>query len=75
MFDLSQSTEGSVALYCRKVLINNKAESVLPKWLRFVKGAWCPDVHKDHCLQFHRRTEVSMALYFGKVLLNRKVES
>jgi len=38
MFDLSQSTEGSVALYCRKVLINNKAESVLPKWLRFVKG-------------------------------------
>ena len=30
--------EGGVALYSRKVLIDNKAEGILPDWLRFVKG-------------------------------------
>lgn len=27
-----------VNLYCRKILIQQEAESILPKWLRFVKG-------------------------------------
>ena len=30
--------EGGVALYCRKVLIKSKAENIVPKWMRFVKG-------------------------------------
>ncbi|XP_018017641.1 heat shock protein 75 kDa, mitochondrial [Hyalella azteca] len=39
LFELTRdSVEGGVALYCRRVLIKNKAESVMPKWLRFVKG-------------------------------------
>lgn len=31
--------DGGVSLYCRKVLIQNKFEGILPKWLRFLKGA------------------------------------
>ena len=31
-------TEASVALYCRKVLIDAKPKSLLPEWLRFLKG-------------------------------------
>ena len=27
-----------VALYCRKILIDDKPEELLPKWLRFLKG-------------------------------------
>lgn len=27
-----------LALYCRKVLIKNKADNLVPKWMRFVKG-------------------------------------
>ena len=27
-----------LGLYCRRVLIKNKAENLLPKWLRFCKG-------------------------------------
>lgn len=39
LFDLSRDAgESGVSLYCRRVLIKNKAESVMPKWLRFVKG-------------------------------------
>ncbi|KAK7076997.1 TNF receptor-associated protein 1, mitochondrial [Halocaridina rubra] len=38
LFDLHQGAQGSVALYCRRVLIMNKAENVVPKWLRFLKG-------------------------------------
>jgi len=40
MFDLSREGNegGGVALYCRKVLIKNKAHDIMPKWLRFVKG-------------------------------------
>ncbi|MDD3654567.1 MAG: molecular chaperone HtpG [Desulfotomaculaceae bacterium] len=30
--------EPGVNLYCRKVLIQQQAESILPEWLRFVKG-------------------------------------
>lgn len=35
---MSQSTDVGVALYTRKVLIKSKADNILPKWLRFVKG-------------------------------------
>ncbi|XP_059179158.1 heat shock protein 75 kDa, mitochondrial-like [Physella acuta] len=38
MFDMSRETDVGVALYSRKVLIMAKANHVLPKWLRFVKG-------------------------------------
>ncbi|KAF1084156.1 Chaperone protein HtpG [Sporotomaculum syntrophicum] len=31
-------TEPGVALYCRKVMLQQKAEGLLPEWLRFVKG-------------------------------------
>ena len=31
-------TEASVALYCRKVMIDAKPKSLLPEWLRFLKG-------------------------------------
>merc|ERR1712012_139876 len=38
MYDMSRENDGSVSLYSRKVMILNKADHVLPKWLRFVKG-------------------------------------
>ncbi|KAL0272837.1 UNVERIFIED_CONTAM: hypothetical protein PYX00_005661 [Menopon gallinae] len=38
LFQLSRESDSGVALYCRKVLIQSKAESLLPKWLRFIKG-------------------------------------
>ncbi|CAG5131563.1 unnamed protein product, partial [Candidula unifasciata] len=38
MFDMSRETDVGVALYSRKVLIMAKANHVLPKWLRFIKG-------------------------------------
>lgn len=38
MLDYSQTAESGVALYARKVLIQSRAEKLLPKWLRFVKG-------------------------------------
>ncbi len=31
-------TEASVALYCRKVMIDAKPKNLLPEWLRFLKG-------------------------------------
>jgi TNF receptor-associated protein 1 len=33
-----QRLEASVALYCRKVLIDAKPKTLLPEWLRFLKG-------------------------------------
>lgn len=38
VFDLNREGQSSVSLYCRRVLIMNKAENVIPKWLRFMKG-------------------------------------
>ncbi|KAJ8297867.1 hypothetical protein KUTeg_024398 [Tegillarca granosa] len=38
MFDLSRETDVSVNLYSRKVMILSKADHILPKWLRFLKG-------------------------------------
>lgn len=36
--EYSQNAEAGVALYTRKILIQSKADKLLPKWLRFVKG-------------------------------------
>jgi len=38
LFDMNQQNENQVSLYCRRVLIMNKASNVVPKWLRFMKG-------------------------------------
>jgi TNF receptor-associated protein 1 len=38
LFDLQREGESSLSLYTRKVLIKSKADNLLPKWLRFVKG-------------------------------------
>jgi TNF receptor-associated protein 1 len=38
LFEMSRDTELGVALYSRRVLIKNKTDNILPKWLRFVKG-------------------------------------
>lgn len=38
LFDLARDTASGVSLYSRKILIKSKAENILPKWLRFVKG-------------------------------------
>lgn len=35
---MSRETDSGIALYTRKVLIKSKADNVLPKWLRFIKG-------------------------------------
>ncbi|XP_050312754.1 heat shock protein 75 kDa, mitochondrial isoform X2 [Anthonomus grandis grandis] len=38
LFEMSRETESGVALYTKKVLIKNRTDNILPKWLRFVKG-------------------------------------
>ncbi|XP_017789108.1 PREDICTED: heat shock protein 75 kDa, mitochondrial isoform X2 [Habropoda laboriosa] len=38
LFDMSRGDGSSVSLYSRKILIKSKAENILPKWLRFLKG-------------------------------------
>ncbi|CAH1163283.1 unnamed protein product [Phaedon cochleariae] len=38
LFEMSRETESGVALYTKKILIKSKAENILPKWLRFIKG-------------------------------------
>lgn len=38
LFEMSPETEPGVALYTRRVLIKSKADNILPKWLRFIKG-------------------------------------
>ncbi|XP_014233658.1 heat shock protein 75 kDa, mitochondrial [Trichogramma pretiosum] len=38
LFDLTRDASVGVSLYSRKVLIQNKAENILPKYLRFMKG-------------------------------------
>ena len=38
MFETSREGEAGVSLYCRKVMIKSRADNLLPKWLRFVKG-------------------------------------
>ncbi|XP_033099989.1 heat shock protein 75 kDa, mitochondrial-like, partial [Anneissia japonica] len=36
MWEYSQDYKSGIALYCRKVLIQSKADNILPKWLRFI---------------------------------------
>ena len=38
MFDMSRESDAGVTLYSRKVMIMSRADNVLPRWLRFVKG-------------------------------------
>lgn len=38
LFEMSRETDSGVALYTKKILIKSKADNILPKWLRFVKG-------------------------------------
>ncbi|XP_043255835.1 heat shock protein 75 kDa, mitochondrial [Colletes gigas] len=38
LFDLARDTSSGISLYSRKILIKSKAENILPKWLRFMKG-------------------------------------
>ncbi|CAH1114223.1 unnamed protein product [Psylliodes chrysocephalus] len=38
LFEMSRENESGIALYTRKILIKNKTDNILPKWLRFVKG-------------------------------------
>jgi TNF receptor-associated protein 1 len=38
MFEMSANSQVGVALYSRKVLIKNKADNIIPMWLRFLKG-------------------------------------
>ncbi|KAK7097899.1 hypothetical protein V1264_004806 [Littorina saxatilis] len=38
MFDMSRETDGGITLYSRKVMIMARANNVLPKWMRFIKG-------------------------------------
>ncbi|XP_060597544.1 heat shock protein 75 kDa, mitochondrial-like [Ruditapes philippinarum] len=37
LFDMSRETEVSLQLYSRKVMIMSKSNTILPKWLRFMK--------------------------------------
>lgn len=37
-FDLSRESDVGISLYSRKIMIMSKANNVLPRWLRFVKG-------------------------------------
>ncbi|KAJ8667840.1 hypothetical protein QAD02_009503 [Eretmocerus hayati] len=38
MFEMARDTSVNVALYSRKILIQNKADNILPKFLRFMRG-------------------------------------
>ncbi|KAL7063762.1 hypothetical protein AAHC03_0971 [Spirometra sp. Aus1] len=38
IFDLAKDGEVGVSLYSRKVLLMSKAEKLLPRWLRFIRG-------------------------------------
>lgn len=38
LYDFIKNDTSGVSLYSRKILIKNRAENILPKWLRFVKG-------------------------------------
>ncbi|XP_026326821.1 heat shock protein 75 kDa, mitochondrial [Hyposmocoma kahamanoa] len=38
LFEMSRDSDVGVSLYSRKILIKSKADNILPKWMRFVKG-------------------------------------
>lgn len=50
LFEMSRDSDVGVALYTRKVLIKSKAENILPKWLRFVKGLYF-NIYKSICFE------------------------
>ena len=62
--------EPSVALYCRKVLIEAKPKDLLPEWLRFLKGVVDSE---DLPLNISRETMQDKALVgkLNKVITNR----
>src|SRR5882724_1557329 len=62
--------DSEVNLYCRKVLIQNKAKGLFPEWLRFLKGV----VHsEDLPLNISRETmqDTSLMQKLNKVLTSR----
>jgi len=63
-------TEPSVALYCRKVLIDAQPKDLLPEWLRFLKGVVDS---KDLPLNISRETMQDRALIekLNKVITKR----
>ncbi|ODM99213.1 Heat shock protein 75 kDa, mitochondrial, partial [Orchesella cincta] len=38
LFEMSKDAQIGVGLYSRKVMIKNKADNIIPNWLRFLKG-------------------------------------
>lgn len=45
LFELTRDANSGVSLYSRKILIKNKTDNILPKFLRFVKGVVdCEDI-------------------------------
>jgi len=65
--------EPSVALYCRKVLIDAKPKDLLPEWLRFLKGVVDSE---DLPLNISRETMQDRALIekLNKVITNRFIK-
>lgn len=47
LFEMSRDSDVGVSLYSRKILIKSKADNVLPKWMRFVKGNVCIYLHNN----------------------------
>ena len=66
MFETAREGEAGVALYCRKVMIKSRADNLLPKWLRFVKGVVDSE---DIPLNLSRSGQsVSMSPYIHKII-------
>jgi TNF receptor-associated protein 1 len=42
LFEVSKDAQVGVSLYCRKIMIKNKADNIMPNWLRFMKGICNP---------------------------------
>jgi molecular chaperone HtpG len=65
--------EPSVALYCRKVLIDARPKDLLPEWLRFVKGVVDSE---DLPLNISRETmqDRSLVEKLSRVLTNRFIK-
>ncbi|XP_025084764.1 heat shock protein 75 kDa, mitochondrial-like [Pomacea canaliculata] len=38
LFDMSRETDSGLTLYSRRVMIMAKANNILPKWMRFIRG-------------------------------------
>jgi len=67
LFDMARDGGGDVgvSLYCRKVLIKSKAENVVPRWMRFVKGVVDSEdipLNLSRCLYF---IKARLTLFLG----------